>query len=94
MTDFQRAKYSLDNFKFPIISLNNGYRLGDFHYSGKDKHDLLSTEDIQKIEGFEAIIRQNYCEECQEIRNQSITLVNGKENKVYTKYYMKHSKLC
>lgn len=63
---------------------------GEAHNAGRDSHTLNTYEMTQKIQGFVAHWRYNFCGVCNKVIIKRATLVNNMDNSVYQKYFIRN----
>ncbi len=95
MNSWEHAKAKLDTTPFPsdYVSTWSTFGGGENHSIGKIDHPLTTyVKVIGKINGYEVHAKYNFCEDCREIRNKRLALINNEDYVVYIKNILVHGK--
>ena len=71
----------------------HSYKIGESHYSDRDSHELMNyTTEFGIGDGYTMELTYNYCEDCRQIRNKYMVILDKQGSRAYKHWITKHGK--
>ena len=90
--NWEQAKSKLNSMPFPEKAEYERRGGNEEHTPKKAIHKLITYVNKEPLDilGYDLRAKYNYCEECKEVRNKTLTLFNDEESVSYTRIFKWH----